>query len=216
MNYNTPEILAPAGSMETLIAAIRTGADAVYVGGKNFSARSNAANFTIDELAEAADICRLHDAKLFLAVNTVISDEEAEEFCEYIKKTAEIGINAYIVQDFGCAELIRRCVPDAVLHASTQMTVHTVYGAELLKELGYSRIVPARELDKNTLKKICGTGIETEIFVHGALCMSVSGQCYMSAVIGSRSANRGCCGQACRLPFSSCGNMEKFDGGSFV
>lgn len=209
MNYNTPEILAPAGSMETLIAAIRTGADAVYVGGKNFSARSNAANFTIDELAEAADICRLHDAKLFLAVNTVISDEEAEEFCEYIKKTAEIGINAYIVQDFGCAELIRRCVPDAVLHASTQMTVHTVYGAELLKELGYSRIVPARELDKNTLKKICGTGIETEIFVHGALCMSVSGQCYMSAVIGSRSANRGCCGQACRLPFSSCGNMEK-------
>lgn len=209
MKRSTPEILAPAGSMEALTAALRTGADAVYVGGKNFSARSSAANFTLDELAKAADMCRLYNAKLFLAVNTVISDGEAEEFCEYIKKTAEIGINAYIVQDFGCAELIRRCVPDAVLHASTQMTVHTVHGAKFIKELGYARVVPARELDKNTLEKICGTGIETEIFVHGALCMSVSGQCYMSAVIGSRSANRGCCGQACRLPFSACGNMEK-------
>lgn len=209
MKRSTPEILAPAGSMEALTAALRTGADAVYVGGKNFSARNSAENFTLDELAEAADMCRLYNAKLFLAVNTVISDGEAEEFCEYIKNTAEIGINAYIVQDFGCAELIRRCVPDAVLHASTQMTVHTVHGAKFIKELEYARVVPARELDKNTLKKICGTGIETEIFVHGALCMSVSGQCYMSAVIGSRSANRGCCGQACRLPFSACGNMEK-------
>lgn len=203
-----PEILAPAGSMETLTAALRTGADAVYAGGKNFSARSSAANFSADELKAAADLCRLYGAKLYLAVNTIISDDEAQEFCEYIKETAQIGVDAYIVQDWGCAELIRRCVPDAVLHASTQMSVHTSYGADFLRKLGYSRVVPARELDKKALKKICDTGIETEIFVHGALCMSVSGQCYMSAVMGSRSANRGGCGQACRLPFSARSNKD--------
>lgn len=208
MKHCLPEILAPAGSMETLKAALRTGADAVYVGGKQFSARSSAANFSLDELKEAADLCHLYGAKLYLAVNTIISDDELRSFCEYITETARIGVDAYIVQDWGCAELIRRCVPDAVLHASTQMSVHTSYGAHFLKELGYSRVVPARELDKNTLKKICDTGIETEIFVHGALCMSVSGQCYMSAVIGSRSANRGCCGQACRLPFSAKGSKD--------
>lgn len=206
MNRNRPEILAPAGSFETLTAAIRAGADAVYVGGKHFSARSNATNFTLDELSEAADFCHLRGVKIYLAVNTVISDDEACEFCRYIKETARFGIDAYIVQDWGCAYLIKKCVPDAVLHASTQMTVHTPYGAELLKELGFTRTVPARELDADTIKAICDTGIETEIFVHGALCMSVSGQCYMSAMIGSRSANRGRCGQACRLPFSACGN----------
>ncbi|MGN1128933.1 MAG: peptidase U32 family protein, partial [Candidatus Flemingiibacterium sp.] len=206
MNRNRPEILAPAGSFETLTAAIRAGADAVYVGGKHFSARSNATNFTLDELSEAADFCHLRGVKIYLAVNTVISDDEACEFCRYIKETARFGIDAYIVQDWGCAYLIKKCVPDAVLHASTQMTVHTPYGAELLKELGFTRTVPARELDADTIKAICDTGIETEIFVHGALCMSVSGQCYMSAMIGSRSANRGRCGQACRLPFSTCRN----------
>lgn len=208
MKHNHPEILAPAGSMETLTAALRTGADAVYVGGKRFSARSSAANFSIEELEQAVDLCHLYGAKLYLAVNTIISDDEAHEFCKYITETARIGVDAYIVQDWGCAELIRRCVPDAVLHASTQMSVHTSYGAAFLKKLGFSRVVPARELDKNTLKRICDTGIETEIFVHGALCMSVSGQCYMSAVMGSRSANRGCCGQACRLPFSAKGNKD--------
>lgn len=208
MANNLPEVLAPAGSMETLIAALRTGADAVYVGGKSFSARSSATNFSVKELREAADMCHLYDAKLYLAVNTIISDDEAEEFCTYIKNTARVGVDAYIVQDWGCASLIRRCVPNAVLHASTQMSVHTAEGARLLKELGFSRVVPSRELDKNTLKRIGDTGIETEIFVHGALCMSVSGQCYMSAMIGSRSANRGCCGQACRLPFSAVGKKD--------
>ncbi len=111
--------------------------------------------------------------------------------------------------NWGCIELIRRCVPDAVIHSSTQMSVHTVSGAKLLKELGCARVVPARELNRDTISRICDIGIETEIFVHGALCMSVSGQCYMSAMIGSRSANRGCCGQACRLPFSAVGNKNK-------
>ncbi|SHM48902.1 U32 family peptidase [Ruminococcus flavefaciens] len=206
---NKTEILAPAGSMETLQAALRSGADAVYIGGKRYSARSSAANFSMEEIAEAAGLCHKYGAKLDLAVNTIISDEEAEDFCEYIKAAAKCGVDAFIVQDWGCAELIRRCVPDAVLHGSTQMSVHTAEGASLLRELGYARVVPARELDKDTISRICKVGIETEIFVHGALCMSVSGQCYMSAMIGSRSANRGCCGQACRLPFSAVGNKSK-------
>ena len=203
------EILAPAGSMETLRAALRSGAQAVYIGGKRFSARSSAANFSMEEIAEAAELCHRYGAKLDLAVNTVISDSEAADFCEYIKAAAKSGVDAFIVQDWGCAELIRRCVPDAVLHGSTQMSVHTAAGASLLRDLGYARVVPARELDRNTISRICDTGIETEIFVHGALCMSVSGQCYMSAMIGSRSANRGCCGQACRLPFSAVGNKDR-------
>ena len=204
-----PEILAPAGSMETLRAALRSGADAVYAGGKRFSARSSASNFTDEELAEAVRLCHLYGAKLNLAVNTVISDDEAEDFCDYIKYTAGIGVDAYIVQDWGCAELIRRCVPDAVLHASTQMSVHTAAGAEMLSSLGYARVVPSRELDRETIAEICSKDIEVEIFVHGALCMSVSGQCYMSAFMGSRSANRGCCGQACRLPFSANGTKDR-------
>lgn len=205
---NNMEILAPAGSMETLRTALRSGADAVYIGGKRFSARSSATNFDDSELVTAIRECHRYGAKIYLAVNTIISDEETEDFCEYIKFSARAGVDAYIVQDWGCAGLIKKCVPDAVLHASTQMSVHTAEGAGLLKALVWERVVPARELDKKTIEKIHRTGIETEIFVHGALCMSVSGQCYMSAMMGSRSANRGCCGQACRLPFSSDGNRN--------
>lgn len=202
------EILAPAGSMETLCAVLRSGADAVYLGGKKYSARNSAANFSENELADAAALCHKYGAKLCLAVNTVISDDEAADFCEYIKYAVSIGTDAFIVQDWGAAMLIRRCVPDAVIHASTQMSLHTAAGARLLKRLGYARVVPARELCRSTIEKICSESIETEIFVHGALCMSVSGQCYMSAMIGSRSANRGRCGQACRLPFSAVGKKD--------
>ena len=202
----TPEILAPAGSPETLTAALRAGADAVYVGGKRFSARSSAANFSDEELAEALRLCHSYGAKLYLAVNTVISDDEAQGFADYIRLTSELGVDGYIVQDWGAAQIMRSVVPDAVLHASTQMSVHTAAAARLLRSLGYVRVVPARELGKDVLERICREDVEVEVFVHGALCMSVSGQCYMSAMIGSRSANRGCCGQACRLPFSAAGN----------
>lgn len=204
-----PEILAPAGSLETLKAALRTGADAVYIGGRRFSARNSmAAGFDSEELKEASRLCHKYGAKLNIAVNTVITDNEAEDFCDFVKFAASVGADAFIVQDWGCFELIRHAVPDAVIHASTQMSVHTAAGAKMLSELGFSRVVPARELNKNTIKKICAENIETEIFVHGALCMSVSGQCYMSAMMGGRSANRGCCGQACRLPFSSADNKK--------
>lgn len=204
----SPEILAPAGSPEALTAAIRTGADAVYIGGKSYSARNNASNFSDEELAEAVRLCHIHGVKLYLAVNTLISDDEAADFCDFIKKSAEYGVDGFIVQDLGAADIIRSAVPDAVLHGSTQLSVHTAAGADILKNLGFSRVVPARELSADTLEKICKEDIEVEVFVHGALCMSVSGQCYMSAVIGSRSANRGCCGQACRLPFSANGNKN--------
>ena len=203
----TPEILAPAGSMDALRAALRSGADAVYVGGKRFSARnSQAAGLENEELKEAALLCHKYAAKLYIAVNTVITDDEAADFCNFVKFAASIGADAFIVQDWGCFDLIKASVPDAVIHGSTQMSVHTAAGTKMLGELGFSRIVPARELDCNTIEKICSEIPETEVFVHGALCMSVSGQCYMSAMMGGRSANRGCCGQACRLPFSATGN----------
>lgn len=203
-----PEILAPAGSPEALTAAIRAGADAVYVGGKRFSARNSAANFSDEELAEALRLCHSSGAKLYLAVNTIISDDEAEGFAEYIRSASVLGVDGYIVQDWGAAQIMRSVVPDAVIHASTQMSVHTAAAAGLLSSLGYVRVVPARELGRDVLGRICRENVEVEVFVHGALCMSVSGQCYMSAMIGSRSANRGCCGQACRLPFSAVGDKN--------
>lgn len=200
-----PEILAPAGSLDALVAAIRCGADAVYIGGKNYSARQSAANFDIDEIKEAARLCHLHGVKLHLTVNTLLLDEELAGFEEYIKAAANAGVDACIVQDIGAAEIIRKAVPDMPLHASTQMTIHTPEGAIWAKEHGFCRTVVARELSRNEIRPIIDSIPETEQFVHGALCMSVSGQCYLSALIGSRSANRGRCAQACRLPFSACG-----------
>ena len=196
------EILAPAGSLESLKAAVNCGADAVYIGGKQFSARQNAANFDNAELKQAADLCHLHNIKIYLTVNTIIFDNQVNEFAEFIKNAANAGIDAFIVQDFGAAEIIRNIVPAANIHGSTQMTIHSVKGAQLLKELGFKRVVISRELTEKQIQEICSTGIETEVFVHGALCMCMSGQCYLSSLIGQRSANRGFCAQPCRLPYS--------------
>lgn len=200
-----PEILAPAGSFEALTAAVRCGADAVYIGGKNFSARQSAANFSTHEMTDAARMCHLHGVKLYLTVNTILLDDELRYFAEYIKAAAKAGIDACIVQDVGAADIIHKIIPEMHLHASTQMTIHTAEGAMHAKEHGFSRVVVARELSREEIKPILECGIEVEQFVHGALCMSVSGQCLLSAMIGSRSANRGRCAQACRLPFSACG-----------
>lgn len=205
---HTPEILAPAGSMESLEAALRCGADAVYAGGSLFSARQNASNFTLPKLEQAVKRCHLYGAKLHLAVNTVIFDSQTEEFAEFVKQAAEIGIDAYIVQDLGAMNIIKEVVSSPVLHASTQMTIHTPHGAEFARSLGFQRVVLARELNKAQIKSICNKNIETEVFVHGALCMSVSGQCYLSSVIGQRSANKGMCAQPCRLPFTSCDRKD--------
>ncbi|MDE6595155.1 MAG: U32 family peptidase, partial [Oscillospiraceae bacterium] len=203
INAEKPELLAPAGSMESVLAAVRCGADAVYAGGERFSARANAANFPDAELEKAVRYCHLHGVKLYRAMNTLVFGSEIPDFVEAAKRSAEIGVDGLIVQDLGAARLLRQVLPDMRLNASTQMTIHTPEGAFLAAELGFSRVVAARELTIEQLQRLTETGIEIEAFIHGALCMSVSGQCFMSALIGSRSANRGMCAQACRLPFGA-------------
>lgn len=199
----SPEVLAPAGSLETLIAALRCGADAVYVGAKAYSARSSAVNFDLEELKQAAALCHLYQAKLHLAVNTLLTDTELPAFQDFILKAVSCGIDACIVQDLGVLKLIHDMIPDLPLHASTQMSIHTSKGALQAKSLGCSRIVAAREMSLEDLKLLCKLPVETEVFVHGALCMSVSGQCSFSSIVGGRSANRGQCAQACRLPWKT-------------
>ncbi len=205
------EILAPAGSMESVYAAVRCGADAVYVGGDRFSARANAINFTAAEFREAVDYCHLHNVKVYQAINTLVFDNELSDFLKAAEASAIAGADAFIVQDLGAAKALRQALPGMKLNASTQMTIHTKQGALIAKELGFSRVVASRELSLEQIKEICTADIEIEAFVHGALCMSVSGQCYMSAMIGSRSADRGLCAQACRLPFSALKGQERYD-----
>ena len=198
-----PEILAPAGSMETLVAALRSGADAVYVGAKEYSARSSAVNFDLQELQQASELCHKYHAKLHLAVNTLLTDRELSAFQEFILKAVSCGIDACIVQDLGILKLLHSMIPELPLHASTQMSIHSAEGALQAKSLGCSRVVLAREMSLEDLKAVSTLPIETEVFVHGALCMSVSGQCSFSSVVGGRSANRGQCAQACRLPWKT-------------
>ncbi|MCR5806806.1 MAG: U32 family peptidase [Oscillospiraceae bacterium] len=200
------EILSPAGSMEGLIAAVRCGADAVYAGGKTFSARAGAKNFDDAELSDAVRYCHLHGVKIYRAMNTAVFDSEIKSVADEIKFCADIGIDGLIVQDLSVALLARTIAPELPLHASTQLTVLTPCGARLAGELGFCRVVAPRESDMENIKALCDT-CETEVFVHGAQCMCLSGQCYMSAMIGSRSANRGKCAQACRLPFSRSGQL---------
>ena len=205
------ELLAPAGSFQTLKAAVQSGADAIYIGGSQFSARKSAVNFSVEEIKEAADYCHLRDVKLHVAANILIKEKEVDSFLEYIGRLNEIGVDAVIIQDIGMAKIVHEMYPDLPIHASTQMTVTNLEGAIKLKEIGFSRVVLARELSKNAIRKITEeSGIETEVFVHGALCMSYSGQCLMSSIIGGRSGNRGMCAQPCRLPYSigdKCGHL---------
>ena len=196
------EILAPAGGFDSVIAAVRSGADAVYVGAKRFSARASAKNFDDDELKKAVAYCHIHGVKVYVTVNTIVFDAEFEKLAETIKAIAEADADALIVQNHGVARLARQIAPELPLHASTQMSVHTASGVRALCEMGFKRVVLAREMSREEIKKAAEIPVELEVFVHGALCMSVSGQCYFSAMLGSRSGNRGACAQTCRLPFS--------------
>ena len=198
------EILAPAGSMESLIAGVRSGADAVYLGGKLFSARRNAGNFDSNELCDATAYCHERNVKVYLTLNILISDDEMESVYHAVKDAMKAGIDGFIVQDLGVAKMIREHFPQARLHGSTQMSIMSPAGAGKAKELGFSRIVLPREMTLEEIKEMQkSTDLELEIFVHGALCMSVSGQCYLSSMLGSRSGNRGLCAQPCRLPFTA-------------
>lgn len=198
-----PEILAPAGSMESLTAAVRSGADAVYIGAKRYSARSSAQNFDRQELETAVYYCHARGVKVYLALNTLLTDDEMNDAVQTVKEACSLPVDAVIVQDIGLASFIRGACPSLRLHGSTQMSVHTPGGARELYRQGFSRVVLARELSKEEIAEIAEScPIELEVFVHGALCMSVSGQCYFSALLGGRSGNRGQCAQPCRLPFS--------------
>ncbi len=205
---NQPELLAPAGSPDALIAALRCGADAVYVGADRFSARQHAKNFDTQALREAASLCHLYGAKLYLTVNTLLFDSQMAALAAFAETAVACGVDAWIVQDLGVVSLLRELIPDLPLHASTQMSVHTPAGVAEAKTMGMRRVVAARELSMTELAALCETGTEIEVFCHGALCMSVSGQCYLSAMVGSRSANRGLCAQACRLPFTAGGHPK--------
>ena len=197
------EILAPAGSYESFHAAIVVGADAVYAGGPKFGARAFAENFTEDQLLNAIDYAHLHQRKFYLTVNTLLKDYEIEQLPEYLEPLYQRGLDAVIVQDMGVLNVVRQYFPDMDIHASTQMTVTGVNGAQFLKENGAVRVVPAREISLEEVRNIKSvTGMEMECFVHGALCYCYSGQCLLSSLIGGRSGNRGQCAQPCRLPYT--------------
>ncbi len=195
------ELLAPAGNMETLIAAIHAGCDAVYISGKNFGARKSAQNFTNEELKEAVEYAHLRHVKIYVTVNTLIYDEEFSELSPYLKFLEEIKVDALIVQDLGVIHFIRTNFPNLIVHASTQLNINSVSGALLLKKMGVKRVVLARETPIDIVKQIVDTGIEVEVFIHGALCFAYSGQCLMSYAIGKRSGNRGECAQPCRKKY---------------
>ena len=196
------ELLAPAGSMEALRAAVQNGADAVYLGCGSFNARQSAKNFTIQTLSEAVKYCHVRGVQVHLTLNTLVSDREMNDCCELIRQAAGAGVDAFIVQDLGVVELCKQIAPKVPIHGSTQMTVHSLPGVLLCAAWGMTRVVLSRELSREEIRYICeNSPIEIEVFAHGALCMCYSGQCYLSAAIGGRSGNRGRCAQPCRLPY---------------
>ncbi len=196
------EILAPAGSMEALQAAVQNGASAVYLGCGQFNARQSAKNFTPEALAEAVKYCHVRGVAVHLTLNTLVSDRETDALIRLIRHAAASGVDAFIVQDLGVIDLCRQIAPQVKLHGSTQMTIHSLSGVQLCAAWGLSRVVLSRELSREEIRFICrNSPIEIEVFVHGALCMGYSGQCYLSAAIGGRSGNRGRCAQPCRQSY---------------
>ena len=196
------ELLAPAGNMSSLKAAVMAGCDAVYLGGKCFGARAFSKNFDNDEIVEAIKYCHLYGVKVYVTVNTLIYENEVDSFLGYIEFLHKNNIDAIIIQDFGMFDLVRKVFPNLEIHASTQMHIHNLDGVQLMEKLGMNRVVLARETSIDDIKKIReNSNIELEIFIHGALCISYSGQCLMSSLIGGRSGNRGSCAGSCRLKY---------------
>ena len=202
-----PEVLSPVGSPESLEAAVRSGADAVYIGAKQFSARRNADNFTDDDIDKTVRYCHIRGVKVYLALNTMIKQSELPAAFDVAHKAYESGVDAVIISDLGLAQLLHKHIPEFQLHASTQMTVHSPACLKDLKNMGFTRVVVSREMSRSELEIFCFEAkkldIEVEMFVHGALCMSVSGQCLLSSILGGRSGNRGLCAGPCRLPFKA-------------
>lgn len=206
-DINKGEILSPVGNKEMLQAAVRSGANAVYLGAKDFSARRNAENFSLDELSEAIQYCHIRGVRVYLTLNIVIKESEMEAAFRLAQSAYNLGIDGIIVQDLGLARILNQKIPDLKLHASTQMSVHSPSALPVLKSLGFTQVVAAREMSEKELEALCQKaeelGITVEVFVHGALCMCMSGQCLLSAFLGSRSGNRGLCAGPCRLPFKA-------------
>ena len=203
---NKIEVLAPAGNPAALRAAVFSGADAVYMGGALFSARANAVNFSREEMAEAVRFARERNVRVYVTVNTLLKEDELSEALDFCAFLCSLPVDGILVQDMGLFMLLRAACPDMPVHTSTQMSLHTPGGAMLAKELGASRVVLAREMSLAEIREVSAeTDVELEAFVHGALCMSLSGQCYFSAMLGGRSGNRGRCAQTCRLPFAAPG-----------
>ena len=204
------ELLAPAGSMEAVAAAVQNGADAVYLGYGDFNARRNAKNFSEEEFAAAVSYCHVRGAKVYPTLNTLLTDRELPAAAQVAAHASAIGADAVLVQDMGVARMLRQAAPDLPVHASTQMTLHNLDGVKMAADLGMTRAVLSRELSRDKIEYICQRSpIEIEVFAHGALCMCYSGQCFLSSVIGGRSGNRGLCAQPCRLKY---GWMDKADG----
>ena len=199
---NKPELLSPVGDFECLKSAVQNGADAVYLGASSFSARAKATNFDNHELLEAIKYAKLRNVKVNLALNTLIKNQEFEEAVNLAISSYNFGVDSIIIQDLGLATYLHQNYPQIPLHASTQMTVHNLDGVKQLEKLGFKRVVLSRELSLEEIKYIReNTSIELEVFVHGALCISYSGQCLLSSMIGGRSGNRGLCAQPCILPY---------------
>ena len=207
---NKLELLAPAGKWESLVAAVQNGADAVYLGEQSFSARKNAVNFTWEEIRKAVRYCHIRGVRVFLALNTLIGEDELPLFEKAVVKAAETGVDALIIQDLGAAKIAKTVCPDMPIHASTQLTASNVYDVKDFQDRGFSRVVLSRELSEKEINHIyTETGAEIEAFAHGALCISFSGKCLMSSFIGGRSGNRGMCAQPCRQMYF-CGKNKGY------
>ena len=204
------ELLVPVGNFECLIQAINNGADAVYFGGKKFGARAFANNFTLDEIENAVRLCHLYGVKVNVTVNTLLYENEIEEALEYVKQLHKIGVDAVIMQDVGFINLVHKTLPNLEIHASTQMHNHLEESLKFLEDLGIKRVVFARELSLDYINNI-DTALEKEVFIHGSLCVSYSGQCLFSSCILNRSGNRGECAGMCRLPYKLYENSREIE-----